>query len=116
MTALVEIRAVVRTEMLDRVVEQLKDAAVPRLTVAKVHAIGAGVDPASAKLSPDEGTEYVDKAAIFLICPKERAEMVVELICRSAKTGSRGDGIISVHPVLTVCKIRTGATGRAALA
>jgi len=40
----VEIRAIVRPEMLDRVVRTLKESGVPRLTVTRVHAIvdGAG--------------------------------------------------------------------------
>ena len=42
MANVVEVRAIVRREMLDRVVHALKDAGVPRLTVTRVHAIGAG--------------------------------------------------------------------------
>lgn len=45
MSDMVEVRGIVRREMLDRVVHALKEAGVPRLTVTKVHAIGAGVDP-----------------------------------------------------------------------
>ncbi len=112
---MVEIRAIVRVEMLDRVVHCLKDADVPRLTVRKVHAIGSGVDPASAKISFEEGTEYADKAMVSFICAQNRCEMCLELIARAGCTGRRGDGIISVHPVLELRKIRTGAHGLAAL-
>lgn len=115
MSDMVEIRAIVRMEMLDRVVRQLKDAGVPRLNVARVHAIGAGVDPASAKLSLEEGSEYVDKALVQFICADERCAMHTELIARAARTGRRGDGIVSVHPVLNVTKIRNGASGLDAL-
>ncbi len=114
-TAMVEVRAIVRTEMLDRVVRALKQSGVPRLTVTRVHAIGAGVDPASARLSLDEGSEYADKALVQFICAGERCEMFTEVIAGSARTGRRGDGIVSVHSVAGVTKIRTGATGLAAL-
>lgn len=115
MGELVEIRAVVRIEMLDRVIHQLKDAGVPRLTVTRVHAIGAGVDPATARLSLHEGSEYADKALVQFVCGGDRCEMFTELICGAAHTGRRGDGIVYVQPVLAVTKIRTGASGLAAL-
>ena len=115
MSQMVEIRAVVRMAMLDRVVHRLKEAGVPRLTVCRVHAIGAGVDPASAKISLQEGTEYADKAILQFICSGERCEMFTELIALAARTGRRGDGIVSVHPVLGVTKIRTGVRGLSAL-
>lgn len=115
MSELVEVRATVRKEMLDRVVHCLKESGVPRLTVTRVHAVGRGVDPATASVSLDEGTEYADKAIVQFICGRDRCEMFTELITCSARTGRRGDGIVSVHPVLTVTKIRTGATGLGAL-
>lgn len=116
MSELVEICAVVRLEMLDRVVRSLKDAGVPRLTVTRVHAIGAGVDPASEKLALAEGSGYQDKAKVQFICAGERCAMYTELIAGAARTGRRGDGIVVVRPVGDVVKIRTGAEGLAALA
>ena len=112
---MVEIHAIVRREMLDRVVRQLKEAGVPRLTVTKVHAIGSGVDPAAARLSLDEGTEYADKAMVQFICAEERRDMYAELIAEAARTGRQGDGIVYVMPVLEVTKLRTGASGLEAL-
>jgi len=111
----IEIRAIVRTEMVDRVVHRLKESGVPRLTVTRVHAIGAGVDPATAKISLHEGTEYADKAMIQFICDGERCEMFAELIAKEARTGRRGDGIVFIQPVLGVIKIRSGQRGLAAL-
>lgn len=116
MSEIVEVRAIVRKEMLDRVVHRLKEAGVPRLTVTKVHAIGSGVDPAAARISFEEGTEYVDKAMVQFICAGERCEMFTELIAGVARTGRRGDGIVAVYPVVDVRKIRTDARGLAALA
>lgn len=112
---MVEIRAIVRREMLDRVIHSLKESGVPRLTVTRVHAIGAGADPASAKLSLDEGSEYADKALVQFVCANERCAMFTELIAGAGRTGRRGDGIVYVLPVLTVTKIRTGDTGLDAL-
>ncbi len=41
--------------------------------------------------------------------------MYSELIAKAARTGRRGDGIVSVHPVQDVMKIRTGTRGLQAL-
>jgi nitrogen regulatory protein PII len=101
--------------MLDRVVRTLKECGVPRLTVTRVHAIGAGVDPASQKFSLHEASAYADKAQVLFICDCERCDMFVELIANSARTNRRGDGIIAVYPVTNVTKIRTGVDGLAAL-
>jgi len=116
MSTLVEVNAVVRVQMLDRVIHMLRESGVPRLTVIPVHAIGKGVDPAAAKLSVREGTEYADKAMVQFICDAERSLMHTELICKMARTGRQGDGIVYVRPVLGVTKIRTGVQGTAALA
>jgi len=115
MAHMVEVRAIVRLEMLDRVVHCLRDSGVPRLTVTRVHAIGAGADPASNKLSLDEGSAYTDKAMVQFICGGDRCDMYCELIAGCARTGRRGDGIVSVHQVQAVMKIRTGAKGIDAL-
>ncbi len=115
MTELVEVIAIVRTAMLERLVHVLRDAGVPRLTVTPIHAIGRGVDPAAARLSVDEGVPYSDKSKVEFVCRGERSTMYTELICRAAGTGRQGDGIVYLRPVLGVTKIRTGAEGRAAL-
>ena len=115
MSNMVEVRAIVRLEMLDRVVRTLKDSGVPRLTVARVHAIGAGMDPASRKLSLEEGSAYADKALVQFICGGDRCAMYTESISNAARTGRCGDGIVSLHPVGGVTKIRTGAEDLAAL-
>lgn len=115
MNEVVEVRAIVRRELLDRIVHALKEAGVPRLTVTRVHAIGAGVDPADARMSFAEGSEYADKALVQFLCAAGRCASYLALIERVGHTGRRGDGIVSVHPVLDVAQIRTGRHGLEAL-
>lgn len=107
--AMVEIRAVLRTERLSRVLHDLDGAGVPRATISHVHATGAGVDPASARLSlSEEGGRYMEKVLVRVLCRKERCDELVEVIAGAARTGKTADGIISVHPLLEVVDIRTG--------
>lgn len=115
-TGLVEVRAIVRVEMLDRVVHGLRECGLPRMTVQRAHAIGPAVDTATMKISFEEGTEYADMAIVRCICAADRCQMLTEIIATAARTGRAGDGIVSVHPVLDLTKIRTGVKGGAALA
>lgn len=115
-SAIVEIRAVLRTERLSRVLHALEEAGVPRATVNHVHGVGAGVDPARRRLSlAEEGGAYMDKVLVRILCDAERREELVGLIAGAARTGKQGDGILSVHPVLDVVKVRSGARGSEAL-
>ena len=114
MSQLVEVRAIVRSQVLERVVRCLNDAGIPRLTVSKGHAVGAAVAADPAHL--EEGVAYRDVALVQCICSRDRCTMIAELICRAAHTGQPGDGIVSVHPVLELTKIWTGDTGLGALA
>lgn len=113
---MVEIRAVMRTERLSHVLHALEGAGVPRSTVSHVHGTGAGVDPADARLSLDEeGGSYMDKVLVRVLCGAKRCDELVDVIAGAARTGKRGDGIVSVHPVDEVVKIRTGDRGPEAL-
>lgn len=54
--------------------------------------------------------------AIEFVCPAERVDELVCVVCQHARTGHRGDGIVFVSPVDEVIKIRTAARGLEALA
>ncbi len=109
------IKAVVRHELLEELVQALKGAGVPRLAVSNVRAIGSGVDPKQAKLSQELGTGYTEKVLVQFICAAEQVDDIVSVVVEHACTGRRGDGIVSVVPVERVVKIRTGVEGVAAL-
>jgi len=115
MTSLLAIRAIVRLEVLDKVIDELRQAGIPRLTVTRAHAIGAGVDPAAARLSIMESAEYADKALVEFVCSAAESTRFANVICEAAHTGCRGDGILYLTPVSQVVKIRTKATGLDAL-
>lgn len=114
MSNLVEIRAVVRSEKLDPVIRQLKECGLARITVTRVHAVGVAVAAQETHMDVREGA-YRDMALVQCICDADRCDMTSELLAAAARTGQSGDGIVSVHPVLEVIKIRTGAVGLAAL-
>lgn len=110
-----EVRAIVRTECLSRLVQALKKAKVTRFYVSRVHALGAGVDPEDFRVSMDEGEAFTEKTKVEFLCLASRMEELVELIRVCAQTGHRGDGVIIVSEVTDVVNVRTGDHDRVAL-
>lgn len=115
MSAMREVKAIVRTDCLSRLVQALKEANAARFYVSRVHALGAGVDPEDFRVSMDEGEAYTEKTKVEFLCPAERVDELVEVIRRCAQTGNRGDGVIIVSEVTDVVSIRTGDHDRVAL-
>ncbi|MFQ5703450.1 MAG: P-II family nitrogen regulator [Gemmatimonadales bacterium] len=109
------IKAVVRHELLEELVQALNKAGVPRLSVSNVQTTGSGVDPKQAKLSQELGTGYTEKVLMQFVCAAEQVDDIVNIVVEHAHTGCRGDGIVFVLPVERVVKIRTGVEGVAAL-
>lgn len=106
-----EVRIVIRKECVDPVVHALLQAEVPRLHVSHVHALGAGVDPADAHLSLEEGASFTEKARIDALCRPEDVERVIEAVREHAATGRKGDGTVTVAAVERVVSVRTGEEG-----
>jgi len=110
-----KVKAIVRPDSLQRVIEALKEANVPRLYLYHLHALGAGVDPEQYRVSAEEGEVYTEKVALEFLCTPDRVEELVELVRVSALTGKRGDGLIIVSDLSDVINIRTGDHDRVAL-
>lgn len=103
-----EVKAIVRKERVDAVVRALREAGVTRLWTSHVHALGHGVDPKEARLSFEEGAEFMEKTKIELFCRAEDLEEVIRVIRERACTGHRGDGVIAVTPMQRCINVRTG--------
>lgn len=108
MTAMSEVKAIVRNDFLPDLVSSLEKAEVTRLFVSRIHALGAGVDPDDYRLSMDDGQAYTEKAKVEVLCPTEAVEAVIGVIRECACTGRRGDGLVVVSGVREVVNIRTG--------
>lgn len=110
-----EIKAIVRKERVQDVISALRSAGVPRLTLSHVHSVGSGVDPEDYRLSFEEGTSYMEKTKIEVVCRAEDVQRLVDIIRTSARTGHRGDGVIFVSDVERTVKVRTGDENALAL-
>jgi nitrogen regulatory protein P-II 1 len=65
------------------------------------------------------GTEYavefIPKSKIEVVVSDSNAQMVIDAILNSARTGQVGDGKIFVSDLGSVVRIRTGETGDSAV-
>jgi|GEM_PF-2103817 nitrogen regulatory protein PII len=113
---LVQLEAIVRLQVLDRVIHHLREAGAGRLTVLRAHSIGTGADPVAARHSVEEGSAYADAGLVRVVCLAAQAPIFRRSILEAARTGRRGDGIIVESRVQHVVKIRSGVEGLDALA
>ena len=103
-----EIKAFLRSQMLDAVVDALgarPDS--PGLTLIDVEGWGHLAGEAAPRLT--------DRVKLEIVVPDERVEEVVALIMEKARTGHSGDGKIFVSTVDEAVRIRTGERGRRAV-
>ncbi|MBM7854311.1 nitrogen regulatory protein PII 1 [Desulfohalotomaculum tongense] len=101
------IRAVLRPEKTEEVVDALADAGYVALT--KMDVVGRG-----KQKGIHVGSVYYDelpKVMIMLVAEDENVEQIIDIINRSAYTGNFGDGKLFISPVQEAYTVRTGAKG-----
>ena len=111
-----EIKAYIRTEKAEEVIESLAQSGIHDVTLIDVMGCGHLMDPPNCKYSIKFVERYSKLAKLELVCPDGDVESVVSIIRGAAYTGMPGDGKIFVTPIEYVMKIRTGETGAEALA
>ncbi|MCR4420417.1 MAG: P-II family nitrogen regulator [Anaerolineae bacterium] len=101
------IRAIIRPEKSEEVVDALAESGYVALT--KMEVVGRG-----KQKGLHVGGIYYDelpKVMLLLVVEDHRCEEVVGIISRTAYTGSFGDGKIFISPVEEAYTVRTGAAG-----
>ncbi|MEW6109810.1 MAG: P-II family nitrogen regulator [Nitrospirota bacterium] len=92
------VTAIVRTTTLDRIVKAFEDIGIKGMTLSDVKGIGEQVEVFQL---------YVIHKRIDIIVPDERVNEVTSVIVENGHTGFAGDGLIAVHPIDYMIKIRT---------
>lgn len=110
-----EVKAYIRHNMVNRVIEALEWEGLTDMTLIDVQRIVTGVSAVDYEYSLELAEKYMRVIRLELICRDEETERVVQAIARAAHTGHRGDGLIAVVPVETVVRISSGQTGETAL-
>ncbi|SFM88711.1 P-II family nitrogen regulator [Thermodesulforhabdus norvegica] len=110
-----EIRAVIRPEKLNEVMEMLEKVGHPGVTVYQVEGHGRQAGLVEQFRGREFRVELLPKCEIRVACRDEELESILQAIASTARTGEIGDGKIFVYELLDVMRIRSGERGEKAL-
>jgi nitrogen regulatory protein P-II 1 len=102
------ITAIVKPFKLEDVKNGLKEAGVTGMTVAEVQGFGRQSGHTEVYRGTEYTVDFVPKARIEVVVEDGKAQDVVDVITRAARTGKIGDGKIWATSVDQLVRIRTG--------
>lgn len=114
---MLEIKAFVRINMIDKVVQALEAAGISNITVIDVRAIwtAKAVPSRETHYSVALAERYMNVAKVETLVRDEDGDRVIELNRSAARTGRPGDGMIYALPVSSAVHVRTGRRNEDAL-
>lgn len=110
-----EIKAYIRCQKAEKVIEALEDIGVHGITLIDVMGVGTLADPQTSKYSVRCVKKYSQVAKLEAVCDDTDVQKIVDTIRQVAYTGMPGDGMIYGTTVDIAVKIRTGAVDEDAL-
>jgi len=110
-----EIKAYVREERANEVLDALGEEGIVHATLTHVLAVGAHLDPDRSRVSLEFGRRVNRMVKLEVICPDRDEHRLLEVIRRAAYTGQHGDGVLSVTNVNRLVKIRDATESLEAL-
>ena len=112
-----EITAIIQPHTLSRVMQALH--ALPHFpgvtVIPHVHGQGRGRGAGGAFRLTEDNFSFHDKVLLLVTCEAALADSFVAAIVQAARTGNKGDGLVTVKDVVRVIRIRTGETAGQAL-
>ena len=91
-----ELKAFVRTRRVDAVIQALRRAGAPGVSVSRVHGVGYGYEPVDFTLAPSELRKAPEVAKVEVVCADCDCDRLVGILAGAARTGDPGDGIVFV--------------------
>jgi len=111
---MIEIKAYIRKDKIEDVINSLMEAGVTGFTVTDVCGLG-GAASEKKQWSIEYCKKYSTVTKLEIVCHDKDRDAIVKNIGEKARTGHRGDGMIFVTPISGAVRIRTGESGDAAL-
>jgi len=110
-----KIEAIIKPFKLEEVKAALNDVNLTGMTIMEVKGFGRQKGHTEIYRGAEYTIDFVPKIMIQIIADDERANQVVEIIERAARTGTIGDGKIFVIPIEEAVRIRTGERDKDAI-
>ncbi|ADK84243.1 nitrogen regulatory protein P-II [Desulfarculus baarsii DSM 2075] len=110
-----KIEAIIREDRFNDVKEALRGLGIVGMNMFEIRGHGR---QGGIELAGRSGTFQVDmltKVQINIVLSEHNVDEVVQTIVNAARTGETGDGLIFIHPIEEVVRIRTGERGREAV-
>ena len=109
------VTAVIKPFKLDDVKTALEAFGVQGMTVSEVQGFGRQRGHTEVYRGAEYEVSFVPKVRVEVLCEDADAHDVLEVIAKSALTGTIGDGKVWCTPVDDVVRVRTGERGVEAL-
>jgi nitrogen regulatory protein P-II 1 len=110
-----KIEAVIRPEKLDAVKDALTEKGILGMTVPNVTGRGRQKGIALQWRAGEYRVDFLPKVKIEMVVSDEECQVAIEIMCRAARTGREGDGMIFVLPVENAYRVRTSDAGEACI-
>jgi nitrogen regulatory protein P-II 1 len=106
-----KIEAIIRQEKLDDVKEALEERGILGMTITQVSGRGRQKGIALQWRAGEYRIEFLPKVKLEIVLGDDECKTAVDIICKSARTGKVGDGMIFVLPVDSAIRVRTTDIG-----
>lgn len=102
-----KIEAIIRPEKLEDVKSALEARGILTMTVTQVSGRGRQKGIALQWRAGEYRVEFLPKIKLEIVLSDDECKTAVDVICKSARTGKVGDGMIFVLPVDSAIRVRT---------
>lgn len=102
-----KIEAIIRPEKLEDVKEVLEDRGILGMTITQVSGRGRQKGIALQWRAGEYRVEFLPKIKLEIVLNDDECKTAVDIICKSARTGKVGDGMIFVLPVESAVRVRS---------
>jgi nitrogen regulatory protein P-II 1 len=102
-----KIEAIIRPEKLEDVKAALEDWGILTMTVTQVSGRGRQKGIALQWRAGEYRVEFLPKIKLEIVLSDDECKTAVDVICKSARTGKVGDGMIFVLPVESAMRVRS---------
>ncbi|HEV8439516.1 MAG TPA: P-II family nitrogen regulator [Methylomirabilota bacterium] len=113
-----EIRAYIRRDEVNQVVETLRAAGAPGVSIIEIHPLGYGYEANPFERSTAgvvDRYRHLTVVKLEIVCTDAQLERLIGVIEDECQSGIGGDGMIFVSDVVEAVRIRDRARGELAL-
>jgi nitrogen regulatory protein P-II 1 len=110
-----KIEAVIRHFKLEEVKDALTEVGIQGMTVTEVRGFGRQKGQKEQYRGAEYTVDFLPKVKMEVVIGDDQANLVIETLTRSARTGQIGDGKIFITDLEEMVRIRTGESGADAL-